>query len=244
MKQDNFLNFEEHNTRQIRYFEKIIKPSMVPSNSPYLKRQINELLQFAGISKQDHILEIGCGMGRYTLLLAQENLKVEGLDLSSVLLERLQNFNNNRFNISLHCSDISNPPRELIEKFDVIVGFFMLHHLHDLNSSFTGISRLLKPNGRVVFLEPNPFNPLYYLQILLTPNMTWEGDKGIVKMRPKLISQAMQNAGISDFAMSRFGFFPPFIANSSLGMSLEPILERVPIWKAFLPFQLFRGKKL
>lgn len=244
MNQTNFPYSEEHNLRQKQYFEKMVKPTMVPNNSPYLRRQVNELLKFSNISKQDRILEIGCGMGRYTLLLAQEGLKIEGLDLSPILLERLQSFNKDQFNIPLHCADVSNPPKELVEKFDLVIGFFMLHHLHNLNSSFTGIARFLKPGGRMVFLEPNPLNLLYYIQILLTPGMTWEGDKGIIKMRPSLISKAMQEAGIGKFTMSRFGFFPPFLANSNLGMSLEKYLESVPIWQTFLPFQLFRGEKL
>ena len=58
---------------------------------------------------------------------------------------------------------------------------------------------MVKPGGRIVFLEPNPFNLLYYLQILFTPRMTWSGERGIPNMRKSLVFEAMHTAG---------GFYP------------------------------------
>jgi hypothetical protein len=41
--------------------------------------------------------------------------------------------------------------------------------------------------------------------------------------------------------MTRFGFFPPFLADRRWGARLESIVERLSVWKACLPFQIFRG---
>jgi hypothetical protein len=101
--------------------------------------------------------------------------------------------------------------------------------------------RLVRPGGRVVFLEPNPLNVLYYLQIVIAPGMTWAGDKGILKMRARIVFDAMERAGLSGPSVARFGFFPPFLANRPWGSRLERTLERVPVWEPFLPFQLLRG---
>jgi SAM-dependent methyltransferase len=127
--------------------------------------------------------------------------------------------------------------------YDLVLGFFVLHHVGDLERTFRSIATLLHPGGRVVFLEPNPFNPLYYLQILFTPGMTWRGDGGIVRMRRKLVVQAMERAGLTRCALTRFGFFPPFLSNQPWGLRLEALLERVPVWRPALPFQLFRGER-
>lgn len=78
------------------------------------------------------MLDVGCGMGRYTLILAERGFALEGLDLSPVLLQRLRVFNGGRFNIPLHGADVMNPPAELQERFDAVVGFFALHHMHEL----------------------------------------------------------------------------------------------------------------
>ena len=244
MRRPHSLDRDEHNRCQRDYFERSVKPRMVPTDSPYLRRQVDEVLRVAAISPGERVLEVGCGMGRYTLILAQLGVRIEGLDLSSVLLDRMRAYNGGRFDIPLHCGDVLDPPLGLNGPFDAVIGFFTLHHLHDLSLCFQAMTRLLKPGGRLVFLEPNPFNPLYYIQILITPGITWQGDRGIIRMRPSLIFRAMHNAGLSRPTMIRFGFFPPFLANRQWGSRLEVLLERVSIWRTLLPFQLFRGDRL
>lgn len=243
MRQLSLSDLDEHNLRQRRYYEGPAKPHMIPADSPYLRRHVDAMLRFAGISPHEQVLEVGCGMGRYTLILAQQGVRVEGLDLTPVLLDRLRTFDDGRYNIPLYCADIVQNPPELHGRFDAVIGFFTLHHLHDLTLCFKAMAHLLKPGGRIVFLEPNPYNPLYYIQMLITPGMTWTGDRGLVKMRKNVIFDAMQKAGLGDLQLTRFGFFPPFISNQNWGTRLESVLERVPFWRALLPFQLFKGIK-
>ena len=100
------------------------------------------------------------------------------------------------------------------------------------------------PGGRIAFLEPNPYNPLYYVQMTITPGMTWEGDRGMLRMRRSVIFEAMAGAGLERPAHRRFGFFPPFLANASGGREVEATLERVRPLEPVLPFQLFRGTLL
>ena len=106
------------------------------------------------------------------------------------------------------------------------------------------MARTVKPGGRIVFLEPNAFNPLYYAQIAVTPGMTWQGDKGVAQMRMPVVGGAMTRAGLKSPRVERFGFFPPFVANTSIGARLEEALERFPLWRPLLPFQVFRAERL
>ncbi len=232
-----------HNEFQRAYFEGSVKRTMVPADSRYLRRQADELLRLAAVRSDERVLEVGCGMGRYTLLLARRGIRVEGLDLSPVLLDRLRAYGGGRPPVPLHCGDIEDPPAALLGCFDVVLGFFVLHHVKDLAKSFDGMVRLLKPGGRVVFLEPNPYNPLFYIQILATPGMTWRGDGGIVRMRRAVIFDALTRAGFSQPRMRRFGFFPPFLANARFGGRVESGLERFWLWRSLLPFQLFRAER-
>ena len=244
MRQSHQPDLDKHNLHQRQYFEKSVKRTMVPKDSRYLRRHVDETLRFGGISPGERVLEVGCGMGRVTLILAQRGVRVEGLDLSPVLLDRLRAYNNGRFDIPVHCADVLCPPSGLDGQFNAVVGFFTLHHLHDPQRCFKAMTRLLKSGGRLVFLEPNPYNPLYYVQILVTPGMTWQGEKGIIQMRPGIIFRAMQEAGLCRPSMTRFGFFPPFLANRRWGSRLESAFEGVPLWRTLLPFQLFRGVRL
>jgi SAM-dependent methyltransferase len=237
------VRLREHSRRQRRYFERSPKPGMRPADTSYLRRHVQELIRFADIQPGERVLEVGCGMGRYTLPLARAGVRVEGLDLSPLLLERLKRFDGGRFGIPLHAVDILDAPAELERAFDVVVALFTMHHVHDLGATVRAMHGLVRPGGRVAFLEPNPYNPLYYLQILFTPGMTWEGDGGIVRMRRVPIFRALREAGFVHPESSRFGFFPPFLANRPWGGRLEAVLERVPLWRPMLPFLLVRAER-
>ena len=232
-----------HKAAQIRYFEETPKPRMVPADTPYLNRHVDEIVAFAGARPGERILEVGCGMGRYTLLLASRGLAVEGLDLSSVLLDRLTVFAGDRFRIPVHTGDVAAPNPALAGRFDLVLGLFALHHMKDLTACFRGMAGLIRPGGRVVFLEPNALNPLYYVQILVTPGMTWEGDGGMAKMRRGVVLGAMARAGLVRTDLRRFGFFPPVLANRPWGGRLERRIESFPPLRPVLPFQLFRGER-
>jgi 2-polyprenyl-3-methyl-5-hydroxy-6-metoxy-1,4-benzoquinol methylase len=231
-----------HNRAQIEYFERAGKHAMRPADSHYVQRQVDRLVDFAGLVSGDRVLDVGCGMGRYTFALADRGLMVEGIDLSQSLLERFQEFDGGRYGIPLHCGDILDPPDELRERFDGVIGFFTLHHLHDLTACLRAMRTLAKPGGLIVFLEPNPLNPLYYIQMLVVPGMSWSGDKGLLNMRGKTVFGAFRAAGLVEPALERFGFLPPFAVNRSWGPRVEDRLERVALWRSFLPFQLFRAK--
>jgi len=230
---------ESHNRDQRAYFEERVSPRMVPRRTPYLQRHVDEIVRFAGLTPDDRVLEVGCGMGRHTLLLADSGYRIEGNDLSPVLLDRLRTYDGGRDRIPVHAFDIAAPPEDLEASFDAVIGFFMLHHLHDLDLSFRGLARLLRPGGRLAFVEPSAYTPLIYVQIAITPGMTWKGDGGVARMRPGVVLPALRAAGFVDARARRFGMFPPFLANSAAGGSLERSLERLRPLRPFRAFGLF-----
>jgi SAM-dependent methyltransferase len=237
------LEIQEFNREQRRYFESGEKRTMVPRDTPYIRRHVEELVRFGEILPGERVLEVGCGMGRHIFCLVEKGIRVEGLELSPILIERLHAFNTSRIDIPVHCCDVINFPPELEGRFDAVIGFFTLHHFHDLTECYRAMQRMIRTGGRIVFLEPNAYNPLYYMQILLTSGMTWQGDRGMLNMRRRIIFGAMTAAGLSNPALFRFGFFPPFVSNRKWGRRAEALLEAIPFLQAFRAFQIFRGER-
>lgn len=234
---------ETHNRLQRAYCEEAISRTIVPRESRHVRRQLAEVTRVAALTSTDRVLEVGCGMGRFALMLAGRGIHVEGLDQSPVLLDRCRAYNSGRYDIPLHCSDALAPPAALHDSFDVVLGFFVLHHLPDVDKAIAAMSRLLKPGGRLVLLDANGYNPLFYLQILLMRGMTWQGDKGMARMRPGVVFAAMRNAGLSDLAVERFGFLPAFVVDRAWGARLDLALEHMPSPDVLRAFQIFSARR-
>ncbi len=237
-------DIDAHNRFQRDYCENAISRTIVPRKSRHLTRQLDETMRVANLSGADRVLEVGCGMGRFTLMLAERGVRVEGLDLSADLLNRLRASNGERFDIPLYCADTLEPPAALRDSFDVVIGFFVLHHLKDLQGAVRSMSRMLTPGGRLVLLDANGWNPLFYLQMLMMRGMTWRGDKGMAQMRPGVIFGAMRDAGLSRLAVSRFGFLPAFVVDRPWGSRLDLAMERLPLPDVSHAFQIFSAQHL
>jgi SAM-dependent methyltransferase len=170
-------------------------------------------------------------------------VQVEGLDLSPALLDRLRAHGGRHPGITLHCGDVLEPRPALRDSFDVVLGFFVLHHLRDVSEAIAAMSRLLKPGGRLVLLDANGWNPLFYLQLLTMRGMTWRGDKGLARMRPSVVFGAMRSAGLGRAALSRFGFLPAFAVDRPWGSRLDLAMEHLPLPDVFHAFQIFSAER-
>lgn len=232
-----------YNNIQLEYFSQKIKKTMVPANTPYVSRHVDELIKFGNITRKDRILDVGCGMGKYTLNMLTKGYNVEGLDLNPFLLQQFLRYNDNRFPVKLHLADIVEAPEELNGQFDFVIGFMVLHHLHILHTCFQSMFRLLKPGGKIIFLEPNPYNPLFHMQIWFTPGMSYEGEKGLKDMTRKKITKSIEFAEFGNVDIHRFGMFPPAIYNSKLGNKTDHLLSDIKPLSPVMAFQLISATK-
>ena len=103
------------------------------------------------------VLEPGAGNGEFTLRFAPSGATIIGVEISPKQVEiarrRLAHFPQT----SIEVGDVDHlafPDAH----FDAVVGQSVLHHF-DLERSLPEIRRVLKPGGRLFFLEPNMLNP-------------------------------------------------------------------------------------
>ncbi len=215
---------------------------LIPKLSNYTNKLSGLLASSLNLKPNDDILEIGVGMGRFTFSLLEKGLKITGIDLSEDMLERFRKFAGKNPNLTLIKGDVEKLSNFTNKKFDAIIGFFILHHLENLDKSFESIHRRLKKNGQVGFIEPNLFNLLYYLQFTLSKDMSWEGEKGILNMTKANITRKLSDNGFEVTNFRYFGFFPPFIVNSRIGFYLDNFAEKIMPIKPLLPFLLMTAK--
>ncbi len=111
-----------------------------------------------------NVLEIGCAEGEgIDYLVKKTGVNGLGIDLSKKFIDtanakyKKANLNYEVANFNLQESFGGNMA---YGKFDYVIGNGILHHLYyHLDNSLLNLHKLLKPNGKIIFIEPNIYNP-------------------------------------------------------------------------------------
>jgi len=126
-----------------------------------LGRSLAYCLERLGDLQGRQILELGCGPGIYTVVLARRGAQVTAIDVSaesvSLTTARAQA---NGVAERVKALQMGAESLQLDEgQFDLVVGFGILHHV-DLQAIGPVIRRVLAPVGWALFREPLGENPL------------------------------------------------------------------------------------
>jgi SAM-dependent methyltransferase len=93
------------------------------------------------------VLDVGCGMGRFTEVASASGARVVGMDLSRAVFSAEANLAH-RPNVAIVQGDALDPPF-IDASFDVIYSIGVLHHTPDTRRAFLSLVRLLRPGGRM-----------------------------------------------------------------------------------------------
>ena len=136
---------------------------------PEMPNAIDRLLTALGQIDGKHICDIGCGTGLLTWELANKGARVSAIDISTEAVkmtrERSKEFGGR---VDVQQMDASH----LLyndETFHLVTGIWILHHLDTVKAA-KEISRVLKPGGKAVFIEPLAHNPFSNIWRRLTPS--------------------------------------------------------------------------
>lgn len=188
-------------------------------------------------------LEIGCGTGIFTAVIARSGADITAVDLSPELAERARAGNpapNVKF-LVMNVEKLDFPDNT----FDCVYGSSVLHHLN-LPKALPEMLRVLKPGGAFVFTEPNMLNPQIMLQKNIPPLKALMGDSpdetaffrwGIVK--------TLRAAGFSEASAEPFDFLHPWIPGAlapAFG-KLGGLLEKLPLLREIAGSLLIRASK-
>lgn len=120
---------------------------------------LNLILNMIKLNKNRVLLDLGTGSGYLAFALAKENPNDEviGIDIVKQTLKnnskkaKMQGIRNLQF---INYDGISFPFED--ESIDVIYIRYALHHFPDIQSTFSEMKRVLKPQGKIVLSDPTP----------------------------------------------------------------------------------------
>jgi 2-polyprenyl-3-methyl-5-hydroxy-6-metoxy-1,4-benzoquinol methylase len=198
-----------------------------------LERRADWMIGEMKIDPEKKILEIGCGTGYLANYVARTTrMQFVGSDLCAPFIEEARKLYVLP-NLIFENLDFNKAAESVHNKFDYIIGNGILHHLYfNLDNVFTTFTHLLNPGGKIIFMEPNIYNP-YVAAIFKNKRLRkWahlEPDE--MAFSRKFVREKLANAGFSDIRISYRDFLLPGIPTWLITPSIVigNLLEKTPI---------------
>lgn len=151
-------------------------------------------LGVVGQGKQ--VLECGCGINSYAKELSPLVTSLNGIDISDEAVRQSREqaetcqLLNCRFNImNAENLEFDN------DSFDLLFGVGIIHHL-DLPVFYGEASRVLRKEGRILFMEPLGYNPFLNLYRWLTPRLRTPDEHPLLRKDIRLLADFFQNTDV------------------------------------------------
>ena len=186
--------------------------------------------------KNKEILDYGCGIGHNVNIVSKFNpSKIVGIDISEVSIEKAKN-NKNKFQNNINfISDNCEKSSINSNSFDIIYGSGILHHLK-LEKAIDEINRLLKQDGKIIFMEPLGTNPFINLYRNLTPKSRSPDEHPLVNKDFQYIKKYFKNLDLKFYGFLTLLLFP-FYRNPDKS-ALFKILSNID--QALFKFNFFK----
>ena len=154
------------------------------------------------------ILDYGCGTGIFSERISNSNpKKIFGIDISEISIDkakkRAQEFKfNAEFKVD-NCEKTSFSNNT----FDIVFGSGIIHHLVT-EKSLNEIDRILKPNGKFIFMEPLGTNPIINFYRKITPKSRSHDEHPLINKDLIYIEKKFKDMKIKYYGLMTLVFFP------------------------------------
>jgi 2-polyprenyl-3-methyl-5-hydroxy-6-metoxy-1,4-benzoquinol methylase len=205
------------------------------STSVRMRRRASLILSGMQTTKDTRILEIGCGTGGLSYwLAARSSAQILATDLCVPFIEEAKK-NYQLPNLRYEVTDFNHPGALPERQFDYIIGDGILHHLyHNLDDAFASMLRLLKEDGKILFLEPNLYNPYIYLIFSYSWLRTLAHLEPVEMAFSKpFITHTLTHAGFRNVKVDYTDFLLPGIPSFLIkpSIAIGSLLEKLPLLK-------------
>lgn len=121
------------------------------------KTYINPVtLEILGNLRNKRILDLACGQGYFSKILADKGAHVIGVDLSEKLIEKAKEKFNHR-NIQFLVRDAADMHGIKSNQFDAVVCNMSFHDIENVSETIDEIARVIQISGKLIFSIPHPW---------------------------------------------------------------------------------------
>jgi len=213
-----------------RYAEPERHAYLHPPIDAHHRDGVARMFDALGIEAGELVIELGAGSGRFTEVILDLEVRVLAIEPDPVLLAGLRARLGGRQGVAFFEGTIEEVAEQDLHSASAVVGFHVLHHL-DRRSLEALADRLRAEQDRATFrgfafLEPNPWSPLFPIQIAFTPGMRFREERGLWGND---YAAVFAPRGVSVGTLGHQGLIPP------------PLARRLP--KALLPGMPLRTRR-
>ncbi len=169
-------NVEVHTRMAKTYNEN--EPHFRPENQAKVRKILETLNPSSG---KGRMLDLGCGTGFMINLAKDLYSKIDGVDVTQAMLDRVDISSGN---ITLHNTVVENLPFES-NSFDLVTAYSFLHHLEDYKLVLKEAYRVLKTGG-ILYIDLEP-NRLFWQQMVGLDKSSGKNYSDIVKKEIKSV---------------------------------------------------------
>jgi 2-polyprenyl-3-methyl-5-hydroxy-6-metoxy-1,4-benzoquinol methylase len=204
-----------------------------PALRKRMDRRADWMLSEMDVKSDKKVLEIGCGTGYVSYYIAQRStMSVTGSDLCKPFIDDARE-KYKLANLSFDTLDFNTAANSVNNKFDYLIGNGILHHLYyNLDEVFSTFKKILNPNGKIIFMEPNIYNP-YVAAIFKNPALRkWarlEPDE--MAFSKTFVDEKLKKAGFKNIKTNYRDFLLPGIPDFLITPSIlvGDVLEKTPL---------------
>jgi len=133
--------------------------NFVREGKDYFRDELNNPGMFRLIGELEHqrVLDVACGEGYNTRIMARKGARVTGVDISKRLVDQAKKEEErDRLGIDYHVLDSANLSVLPDRCYDLVTCFMAIMDVEDYEAAIREIGRVIKDNGRFVFSLTHP----------------------------------------------------------------------------------------
>ena len=246
------MQLSEKNLREKNFHNKLQSTKGGRFENVFYKAIINaweDFFYYLEINAKDSILlDYGCGVGpTIDRILNFNPKKIIGIDISDVSISKAKKkFKDIDAKVELLVDNCESTKFKK-NSFDIVYGLGILHHLQT-NKCISEISRVLKHNGVLLFIEPLGTNPFINLYRRLTPKSRSKDEHPLTKKDFKIIKENFNEVKLKYYGFLTLIFFPFYSSSTNSSffkilIFLDQLLFKVKFFKLFAWSVLIIAKK-